>query len=1073
VRRMVLRGLVPWIVSIALGSSGVFGWPGQPEAVASAIANSPAASSTVTVIDNFDTVTGWSAHPADGVELEIGTGTGAHGNAMRLDFRFHGGGYAVARKSVALDLPENYAFTFRVRGESPLNHLEFKLIDASDDNVWWCVQRDFQFPKDWQTVKIKKRQIQFAWGPLGGGEIHHVAAIEIVVTAGSGGAGTVWIDDLELRTLPAPNATPPAPIASASSIEPEHGAERAIDQDPQTSWSSRRGDARPWIALDLGGSREYGGLTVRWAADRYATDYVLETSDDGTTWQEVRRVRSSNGGRDDLALPESESRVLRLRVLRTAHHDGVAISELVLRPLEWAATRNAFFESVASEMPRGSYPRAFSGEQSFWTVVGIDNDDREALLDEDGRIETGPGGFSIEPFVYTDGKLLTWNDARTQQSLDQGSLPIPTTHWFVGDLELEVTAFGTGNPGASAAVARYRVTNHGPRVVRGTLFLAARPFQVNPPSQFLNTPGGYAPLHDLDERGALLVANGEPAVATLTEPEGFGAVTFDGGGIVGFLRDGRLPARARVRDDFAAASAAWSYPFALVPRTTREIDLVIPLHRESPLPQVRNDAAARDWTDARLEEARLAWGARLARVSIEIPDATVTESLRAQLGWIFVNRAGPAIQPGSRAYARSWIRDGALTCSALLRLGQFEAVREFIEWFAPYQFPNGKIPCVVDRRGADPVPEHDSSGEFVYLVAEYTRFTGDRELAERMFPRVRAAVDYLDSLRLERRTKEYEAPERREFFGILPPSISHEGYSAKPMHSYWDDFWAVRGFHDAVYLAGSLGHEDDRQRIAAIASTFEADLTASVRAAMQRHHIDYVPGCADLGDFDATSTTIALAPTGAATLLPADAVRRTFEKYGTFFDERASGAPWDAFTPYEMRNLGAFIRLGWRHRVPDLLGFFLAAQRPAGWRQWPEVVWHDERVPHFIGDLPHTWVGSDYIRSILDALAYERDADDALVLGAGVPLAWLSGSGVRVHDLRTRYGPLSFTMQTQGDAVVLRIESGPRIPSGGIVLQPPLAEPARLAIVDGESELVRADGTIVLHRLPATVVVKP
>ena len=31
--------------------------------------------------------------------------------------------------------------------------------------------------------------------------------------------------------------------------------------------------------------------------------------------------------------------------------------------------------------------------------------------------------------------------------------------------------------------------------------------------------------------------------------------------------------------------------------------------------------------------------------------------------------AGPALQPGARAYARSWIRDGALTSSALLRLG--------------------------------------------------------------------------------------------------------------------------------------------------------------------------------------------------------------------------------------------------------------------------------------------------------------------------------------------------------------------------------------------------------------------
>lgn len=24
---------------------------------------------------------------------------------------------------------------------------------------------------------------------------------------------------------------------------------------------------------------------------------------------------------------------------------------------------------------------------------------------------------------------------------------------------------------------------------------------------------------------------------------------------------------------------------------------------------------------------------------------------------------------------------------------------------------------------------------------------------------------------------------------MMPVSISHEGYSAKPVHSYWDNFW--------------------------------------------------------------------------------------------------------------------------------------------------------------------------------------------------------------------------------------------------------------------------------------------
>src|SRR5262249_22157433 len=151
--------------------------------------------------------------------------------------------------------------------------------------------------------------------------------------------------------------------------------------------------------------------------------------------------------------------------------------------------------------------------------------------------------------------------------------------------------------------------------------------------------------------------------------------------------------------------------------------------------------------------------------------------------------------------------------------------------------------------------------------------------------------------------------DRREFFGLVLPSISHEGY-ANPAHSYWDDFFAYRGYVAAVYLAGVEGDAKSRRRFAASRDTFAADLAASVAATMANHGIDYVPGSADFGDFDATSTTVALSPTGAADLLPEAALRRTFERYwGSFLARRDSAQAWDAFTPYETRAIGAFVRL--------------------------------------------------------------------------------------------------------------------------------------------------------------------
>ena len=108
-------------------------------------------------------------------------------------------------------------------------------------------------------------------------------------------------------------------------------------------------------------------------------------------------------------------------------------------------------------------------------------------------------------------------------------------------------------------------------------------------------------------------------------------------------------------------------------------------------------------------------------------------------------------------------------------------------------------------------------------------------------------------------------------------------------------------------------------------------------------------------------------------MLPRAALERTFHKYWEFFKNRRDGVEkWDAYTPYEIRTIGAMAVLGHRDRAFAALRYFMAARRPAGWQQWPEVIWRETRTPHFIGDLPHTWVGSDFVRSVVELMTLRR-----------------------------------------------------------------------------------------------------
>lgn len=1024
------------------------------------------------VVDAFEDVAEWGAFLADGVELLLHQDDGVKGKGLRADFHFvKGGGYAVLHRELDLDLPANYALTFALRGVSPRNHLEVKLIDSTGANVWWCVRRDLEFPREWKTMRVKRREISFAWGPSGGGEIRHLAAIEFAITAGSGGEGSVWFDELTLEPLPLATSLPERPSVVASSSAEGSSAEHAVDRLPETTWQSSSEDPAPRLTVDLGAMHEWGGLLLDWA-DAAPDSYRVLVSSDGLRWSTRRRVAGSDGGRDYLYLPESESRQVAIEWTAalgssanpssaTSARSRPAIREIKVQPLDWSKSREVFFEAIARDLPRGMLPRGMSGEQSYWTLIGGDSDASEVLFNEDAGIELKKAGASIEPFLFVEGRLVTWADAEAELSLVDGDLPLPRVRWRWEGIELEVSPVAIDG----ATSVAYRVSNHRTDAASVRLFLALRPFQVNPPSQWLNTLGGCARVDTLLMSGTELHAAGHSSVRVSRNATQYGAAAFDEGELVSaFLTRGALPSHASVIDPEAMAAGAWQFDLTLAPGSSDAI--WIEFGGATTDRTLRGDAAA--------SAARALWRTHLDAVHIDAPPVAfeVLRSLRAQLAWMLVTRAGPSLQPGARAYARSWIRDGALMASALLRLGHEQVVRDYLEWFAPYQYKNGKIPCCVDARGSDPVPEHDSSGEFIYLVAEYHRYTHDRALLERMWPRVASAAAYLDSLRQTRRTDEYRDPAKAEFFGLLPPSISHEGYSAKPMHSYWDDFFAFRGFHDAVYIATQLGRAEDALRFESIAHEFEQDLGRSIVAAMRRHDIDYIPGCADLGDFDATSTAIALAPGSAQALLSADALTQTFERYHRFFTGRRDGDAWEAYTPYETRIVSAYVRLGWRDRIPELLDYFLKDQKPVAWAQFPEVVWREERKAHFLGDLPHTWVGAEYARSVLDMIAYIGD-DGALVLGAGVPASWLEGEGLAVRDLRTPYGKLTFSMRQTGGQLRVRIEGGLDLPPTGIVVRPPLTSlrgggPLRITAPDGRAE-TSVDGCTV-HEMPCEIV---
>lgn len=1027
-------------------------------------------------LDEFDDLAGWSATASPGAKVEIARDQGrAGGMAMRLDFDFGGGGgYVIARKAFPLSLPANYAFKFWLRGQAPANNLELKLVDPSGNNVWWSIERDYEFPPDWKQVIIKKSRLAFAWGPSGGAPMKKLGYLEIAISSGTGGKGSVWFDDLRFEERSPDSTELDKPKVTASTFAPGHEAGFVVDPNTQTSWKSGALAADQWLQLDFGRPREYGGMIIDWDPEDFATHYKVEVSDDGESWTTAYDCVAGDGGRDYIYLHDGESRLIRLDLEQSSRGQGYGIRHIEVKPYAFSASPNQFFEAVAADARRGLYPKYFTGKQTYWTVVGVNGDDKEALLNEEGMLETGKGSFSLEPFLYVDGKLVTWADVETSQELERGYLPIPSVTWRDGKVGLRVTAVAAGPVDASTLWARYRLSNRSDTHQSFVLFLAIRPFQVVPPWQNLNMVGGVSKIRSIDYDGRKVWVNGDKSVISYPPPARFGAATFEEG-ISSLLLEGKLPARTADKDPFGYASGVMQFFIDLPPGESRAVDVAIPLHEKSQVP-----AGNESDLDRTLDETARLWETTLGRVDIQVPaeEAHIGRTLKSSLAYILINRNGPALQPGPRNYARSWIRDGAFTCSALLEMGFTEEVREYIRWFASYQQPDGRVPCCIDRRGADPTPENDSDGELIFTIAEYYRFTRDIGFLDEMWPAVVRAANHIETLRRQRLTELYQQPNKQSFYGLVPESISHEGYSSHPVHSYWDDFFALRGLEDAASLALAVGDGERAGRFGAAAGDFRKDLYASIERVIAEHKLETFPASADLADFDPTSTAIAITPAGDLADLPLASPLRaplvtTFEQYYAGVLQRRGGAAADdGYTPYEIRNVDALMRLGWRQRAYDLLSWLLADQRPPAWNEWQEIVWHDPTLPRFIGDMPHTWIGATFVRSVRDMFAYEDDALRALVIAAGLPQSWMA-SGAGVKRLPTYYGVLQYHLQaTAPDAYTLDIAGDLTLPPGHMIVRPPLPRPLRRVTVNGTPIDSFTTDSATVREFPAKVVLE-
>src|SRR4029450_3545516 len=137
------------------------------------------------LIDDFETANGWTVVASPGSKGQLVWERDDTGAALRLDYQLATGGFVILRKEGKLPLPENFAFSFPLRGDAPRSTFAFKAVDP-DGNAGGRRWSSSAFPRAWQPRIVRRSRLAFAWGPANGGGPREARAIGI---AGDGGGG--------------------------------------------------------------------------------------------------------------------------------------------------------------------------------------------------------------------------------------------------------------------------------------------------------------------------------------------------------------------------------------------------------------------------------------------------------------------------------------------------------------------------------------------------------------------------------------------------------------------------------------------------------------------------------------------------------------------------------------------------------------------------------------------------------------------------------------------------------------------------------------------------------------------
>lgn len=184
-RHVLLTGIVGIVTAGILGAAESPVAPSEPKKASGAI-----------LLDSFD-ANDWVVEGAPGTTFSITTRVpGKVNQALKLSYAFkEPKQWVQIHKEIAFDSMQGKAVQFYLKGTGKANTLEFKLVDGDGTNFGARLSGATN-ASDWHLVTLDETDFSYWYG--GDAKLDGVRQIYIAAVAEQGGAGELFLDELQL-----------------------------------------------------------------------------------------------------------------------------------------------------------------------------------------------------------------------------------------------------------------------------------------------------------------------------------------------------------------------------------------------------------------------------------------------------------------------------------------------------------------------------------------------------------------------------------------------------------------------------------------------------------------------------------------------------------------------------------------------------------------------------------------------------------------------------------------------------------------------------------------------------------